>query len=68
MKKLLIGTAFTAIVIAGFSCSRKMETKMANNKKSAADAGKNKTEGYFYHHSEENLNSDSTKIKKNVNN
>lgn len=67
MKKLTTVVTLFAFTMMSISCSGRMDTRTAN-KNSEKEAGKNKTEGYFYHHSEESLNNDSTKVKKNVNN
>jgi len=68
MKKSIVFAAYSMLFVVAMSCSRKMETKVANNKKNGSGAEKNKTEGYFYHQGDSNLSADSTKAKKNVNN
>ncbi|MCE6989505.1 hypothetical protein [Dyadobacter sp. CY323] len=70
MKKIIVIGVITGVVVFVFltSCSRQMEAKKGGEKKDTNLADKNKTEGYFYHQSEQDRSTDSTKIKKNVNN
>jgi hypothetical protein len=64
-KGMILGVVMLAVVST--SCSRSMDRKSARNSKAAADSA-NRTEGYFYHQTEQNRQADSTKIKKNINN
>ncbi len=70
MKKIIAVGVITGVVVFVFltSCAKQMEAKKGDTKKEGDVAEKNKTEGYFYHQSEQDRTTDSTKIKKNVNN
>ena len=69
MKKIIGIGIITGVVMFLFviSCGRRMET--SNTEKEQADvAKKNKTEGYFYHQPEQDTKTDSSRIRKSVNN
>jgi hypothetical protein len=70
MKKIIAIGVITGVVVFVFltSCARRMDEKKNLSKKDGEVADKNKTEGYFYHQSEQDRTTDSTKIKKNINN
>jgi hypothetical protein len=70
MKKIIAVGVITGVVVFVFftSCARQMDGKKNKSKKEGEIADKNKTEGYFYHQSEQDRTTDSTKIKKNINN
>jgi hypothetical protein len=70
MKKIIAIGVITGVVVFVFltSCARRMDEKKNLSKKEGEVADKNKTEGYFYHQSEQDRTTDSTKIKKNINN
>jgi len=69
MKKSIAIGVITGIALFLFviSCGKRMQT--ANTEKEKADiTKKSKTEGYFYHQPEQGTGTDSTSIRKNVNN
>ncbi|WP_342083539.1 hypothetical protein [Dyadobacter sp. OTU695] len=69
MKKSIAIGVITGVALFLFviSCGKRMQT--ANTEKEKADmTKKNKTEGYFYHQPEQGTGTDSTSIRKNVNN
>lgn len=69
MKKIVAIGIITGVVMFLFvvSCGKRMQT--GNTEKEKVDmAKKNKTEGYFYHQPEQDTNTDSSRIRKNVNN
>ena len=70
MKKIIAIGVITGVVVSVFltSCAKQMQDKGGKGKKEGNLAAKNKTEGYFYHQEEQDMQTDSTKIKKNVNN
>ncbi|MEO6284214.1 MAG: hypothetical protein ABIN80_01845 [Dyadobacter sp.] len=70
MKKIIAVGVLTGVVVFVFftSCVKQMGGKKNMSKKEGEIADKNKTEGYFYHQSEQDRTTDSTKIKKNINN
>lgn len=69
MKKIIAIGIITGVALFLFvvSCGKRMHT--GNSEKEKADiTKKNKTEGYFYHQPEQGTGTDSSTIKKNVNN
>jgi hypothetical protein len=69
MKKIIAIGVITGIAVFLFftSCAKRMQAN--NSEKEKADvAKKNKTEGYFYHQPEQDTSTDSSRIRKNVNN
>jgi hypothetical protein len=70
MKKIIAIGVITGVVVFVFltTCARRLDEKKNLSKKDGEVADKNKTEGYFYHQSEQDRTTDSTKIKKNINN
>ncbi|MCF0070757.1 hypothetical protein LZD49_09755 [Dyadobacter sp. CY261] len=72
MKKSIAIGIITGIVMFVFviSCGQRTQTGDQKDRKSdSADvAQKNKTEGYFYHQPEQGTGTDSSKIKKKVDN
>jgi len=69
MKKIVAIGIITGVVMFLFviSCGKRMQA--GNTEKEKADvAKKNKTEGYFYHQAEQDTKTDSSRIRKNVNN
>lgn len=69
MKKIISIGIITGIVMFLFviSCGKRMQT--SNTEKEQTDvAKKNKTEGYFYHQPEQDTKTDSSRIRKSVNN
>ena len=69
MKKIIGIGIITGVVMFLFviSCGKRMQT--SNTEKEQADvAKKNKTEGSFYHQPEQDTKTDSSRIRKSVNN
>jgi len=69
MKKSIFIGIITGVVmfLVVISCGKRMQAN--NTEKEKADvAKKNKTEGYFYHQPEQDTSTDSSRIRKNVNN
>ncbi|OJV19957.1 MAG: hypothetical protein BGO21_11215 [Dyadobacter sp. 50-39] len=69
MKKVIAIGIITGVVLFLFviSCGKPMQK--GNTEKEQADvAKKNKTEGYFYHQPEQETKTDSSSIRKSVNN
>lgn len=69
MKKSIAIGIITGVVMFLFviSCGKRMQP--GNTQKEEADeAKKNKTEGYFYHQPEQDSKTDSSRIRKSVNN
>lgn len=69
MKKIIAIGVITGVVMFLFviSCGKRMQTSSTEAEK-ADVAKKNKTEGYFYHQAEQDTKTDSSRIRKNVNN
>lgn len=69
MKKIIAIGVITGVIMFLFviSCGKRMQA--SNLEADKADvAKKNKTEGYFYHQAEQDTKTDSSRIRKNVNN
>ncbi|WP_353718254.1 hypothetical protein [Dyadobacter sp. 676] len=67
-KSIIIGTAAGVILfLLVISCGRRMQASDQKTEQSDV-AKKNKTEGYFYHQPEQDTRTDSSRIRKNINN
>lgn len=69
MKKIVAIGVITGVALFLFviSCGKRMQA--GNTEKEKTDiTKKNKTEGYFYHQPEQGTGTDSSTIRKNVNN
>jgi len=69
MKKIIAIGVITGVVVFLFvvSCGKRMQAR-STGQDSTDVAKKNKTEGYFYHQPEQDTKTDSSKIRKSVNN
>lgn len=69
MKKSIAIGIISGVVLFLFviSCGKRMQARNTDNEEKDV-AKKNKTEGYFYHQAEQDTRTDSSRIKKNINN
>lgn len=69
MKKIIAIGVITGVALFLFviSCGKRMQANSTEGEKENV-AKKNKTEGYFYHQPEQDTKTDSSRIRKSVNN